>query len=331
MKAKCDIHFVQRRNVIFERARFNRRRQKEGKSVDSRSTHSQSTAYMANSTMRWCETTSSWESETEHSPRNCSEMPTTPCKAPLLKYTQAEAVKKQQPLVRGTPATTTVGAVRGVGRRWNKGYRNDAATPNRKQGCSRCGGSHVHDRAHCPAKDQIFSNCGKRGHFRAVCRSAAKVRGVNTSSEPEKDPENSKDTLLGTVGANSSRDDTWTVTLTLQGKPVTLQFNIGVEVTVIPEKIWREVGQPQLTASDRTLCGPDSRAISTLGMFLGTFTHNNRSMETEVYVVKRLAKPLLGRPIILTLGLVKLVAAVEQQHIALISLPGPRGEYSIEL
>ena len=143
----------------------------------------------------------------------------------------------------------------------------------------------------------------------------------NTSSEPEKDPENSKDTFLGTVGSDSSRDDTWTVTLTLQGKPVTLQLNTWC---VIPEKIWTEVGQPQLTASDRTLRGPDSRAISTLGMFLGTFTHNNRSMETEVYVVKRLAKPLLGRPIILTLGLVKLVAAVEQQHIALISLPGPR-------
>ena len=87
---------------------------------------------------------------------------------------------------------------------------------------------------------------------------------MNTSSEPEKDPENSKDTFLGTVGADSSRDDTWTVTLTLQGKPVTLQLDTGAEVTVIPEKIWREVGQPQLTASDRTLRGPDSLAIPSL-------------------------------------------------------------------
>ena len=242
-----------------------------------------------------------------------------------------------------------VGAVGGVGRgkpnnsRWNKGYRNNAATPSHKQGCSRCGRSHVHDRAHCPAKDQICSNCGKRGHFRAVCRSAAKVGGVNTSSEPEKDPENSKDTFLGTVGADSSRDDTWTVTLTLQGKPVTLQLDTGAEVTVIPEKMWREVGQPQLTASDRTLRGPDSRAIPTLGKFLATFTHNSRSVETEVYVVKRLAKPLLGRPTILDLGLVKLVAAVEQQHqhqhltlkekypSLFQGLGKLKGEYSIEL
>ena len=35
VKAKFDNHFVHRRNVIFERARFNRRRQEEGESVDS--------------------------------------------------------------------------------------------------------------------------------------------------------------------------------------------------------------------------------------------------------------------------------------------------------
>ena len=256
---------------------------------------------MANSTTRWCETASSWESETEHSPRNRGPHPAN------RHYSSTASGGCKEAAAVGA-WDTRYPAVGGVGRgkpnnsRWNKGYRN---TPSHKQGCSRCGRSHVHDRAHCPAKDQICSNCGKRGHFRAVCRSAAKVRGVNTSSEPEKDP---------TVGADSSRDDTWTVTLTLQGKPVTLQLDTGAEVTVIPEKMWREVGQPKLTASHRTLRGPDSRAIPTLGKFLGTFTHNSRSVETEVYVVKRLAKPLLGRPTILDLGLVKLVAAVEQQH-----------------
>ena len=35
VKGKFEEHFVKRRNVIFERAKFNRRRQKEGESVDS--------------------------------------------------------------------------------------------------------------------------------------------------------------------------------------------------------------------------------------------------------------------------------------------------------
>ena len=346
VKAKFDNHFVHRRNVIFERARFNRRRQEEGESVDSFITALYTLAEHCGYGELHDEMV---RDRIVVGIRNGALSEKLQLNADLTQQTaitqvrQAEAVKKQQPLVRGTP-DNPVGTVGGVGRgrpnnsRWNKGYRNTAATPSHKQGCSRCCRSHVHDRAHCPAKDQICSNCGKRGHFRAVCRSAAKVRGVNTSSEPEKDPENSK---LGTVGADSSRDDTWTITLTLQGKPVTLHLDTGAEVTVIPEKMWREVGQPQLTASDRTLRGPDSRAIPTLGKFLGTFTHNSRSVETEVYVVKRLAKPLLGRPTILDLGQVKLVAAVEQQHQHLTlkeqypslfqGLGKLKGEYSIEL
>ena len=320
VKTKFDNHFVQRRNVIFERV--NRRRQEEGESVDSFITALYTLAEHCGYGELHDEMV---RDRIVVGIRNGALSEKLQLNADLALQTaitqvrQAEAVKKQQPLVRGRP-DIPVGAVGGVGRakpnnsRWNKGYRNNAATPSHKQGCSRCGRSHVHDRAHCPAEDQICSNCGKRGHFRAVCRSAARVRGVNTSSEPEKDPENSKDTFLGTVGAESSRDDTWTVTLTLQGKPMTLQLDTGAEVTVIPEKMWREVGQPQLTASDRTLRGPDSRAVPTLGKFVGTFTHNSRSVETEVYVVKGLAKPLLGRPTILDLGPVKLVAAVEQQH-----------------
>ena len=60
-----------------------------------------------------------------------------------------------------------------------------------------------------------------------------------------------------------------------------------------------------------------------------------------MYILKRLAKPLLGRPTILDLGLVKLVAAVEQQHQHLTlkeqypslfqGLGKLKGEYSIEL
>ena len=35
VKGKFDSHFIKRRNVIFERAKFNMRRQEDGESVDS--------------------------------------------------------------------------------------------------------------------------------------------------------------------------------------------------------------------------------------------------------------------------------------------------------
>ena len=44
VKERFDQHFVKKRNVIFERARFNKRKQEEGESVDS---------YITDCTLSW--------------------------------------------------------------------------------------------------------------------------------------------------------------------------------------------------------------------------------------------------------------------------------------
>lgn len=168
----------------------------------------------------------------------------------------------------------------------NKRHRHNGLFAPKQNSCSWCGRTCIHDRVHCPAKDQKCNNCGKLGHFKAVCRSPAKVGGVS-KSEPEEDS-----IFLGAVRPHS--DETWAIELTLQGKLVTLQFNTGAEVTIISDTLWREVGQPKLTQSERTLHGPDACVIPTLGKFCGTFTHNDRRVESEVYVAKRLTKSLLA-------------------------------------
>ena len=79
---------------------------------------------------------------------------------------QSEAVKEQQPLLRGKP-DTPVGAVQRTrgGYKVSRGGRHSPATAaNRTQDrCARCPS---HDRAQCPANDQICNTCHKRGHFR---------------------------------------------------------------------------------------------------------------------------------------------------------------------
>ena len=73
-----------------------------------------------------------------------------------------------------------------------------------------------------------------------MCRSPAKVGGVETS------PDTSENAFLGAVSGEND-NDSCSITLTLEEKPVTLQIDTGAEVTVISEKTWREVGQPELT------------------------------------------------------------------------------------
>ena len=90
--------------------------------------------------------------------------------------------------------------------------------------------------------------------------------------------------FLGAIGAESDRDESWAINLTLQGTPVTLQLNTGAEVTVVSDKMWRDVGQPGLICPDRTLHGPDNHIIPTLGRFAGTFAHRDSQAESDVYI-----------------------------------------------
>ena len=204
-----------------------------------------------------------------------------------------------------------------------------------QQMCTRCGRSPPHNRAVCPARDQTCDKCGKPGHFKAVCRTKTEVGGVAATSQ-ESTSEQKGSSFLGAISDRDTMDDPWAVELTLQGTPVTLHIDTGAEVTVISQKTWGSVGRPELSSTDRTLRGPDSRAIPTLGKFLGTFTHGTRQAEGDVYVVKKLTKSLLRRPAIRNLDLVKIVAAVDRslkaQYPSLFQgLRRIDGDYRIEL
>ena len=128
----------------------------------------------------------------------------------------------------------------------HRGSQNSGATtctqPGSNTACSRCGKYPAHDRQHCPAKDATCHKCNKRGHFQTVCKSAAKVGGVQAHSEPG---DSSHDAFLGMLGEQSAQESNpWAVTLKLQGKSVDLHIDTGAEVTVISEQVWKDIGQP---------------------------------------------------------------------------------------
>ena len=128
--------------------------------------------------------------------------------------------------------------------------------------------------------------------------------------------------------------------LTLQGKPAQLYIDTGAEVTVISERTWKGVGQPSLERPDRTLRGPESTAIATLGKFTGIFGLGGRQAEGDVYVAKGLTRSLLGQQMISNLQLIRRIASIEptselspkKEFPSLFKGLGKlEGEYTIEL
>jgi len=171
VKAKFDRHFVKKHNVIYERARFNMRKQEEGETVDSFITALYALAeHCAYGTLHdemirdrlVVGLRSAALSETlQLAPELTLEKAVTQAR-------QQEAVRLQQSVVRGGTSVkpdTPVGAVsqekphqqtgsrdgdRMNRPRWSRGPR----TPSNNQSsgaCSKCGLTPNHDSAQCPA------------------------------------------------------------------------------------------------------------------------------------------------------------------------------------
>ncbi len=66
-----------------------------------------------------------------------------------------------------------------------------------------------------------------RGHFGVVCRSPAKIAGLETTHDT------SENAFLGAVRGDNDGHNPWVVALTVEGKPVTLHIDTDAEVIVI--------------------------------------------------------------------------------------------------
>ena len=254
----------------------------------------------------------------------------------LTKVRQAEAVKKQQPLMRGEGGDNghPGAAVGGVNRsRQPKKPKQPPKGPTVPpvSSCQWCGKMPSHSRQNCPAKVAVCRKCGKKGYYQRVCKSA-KVGGVHQGSESG----SSSTTFLGNVGEDTPKE--WMVEVKLNGKPVKFLIDTGAEVTVISKHLLKEIPNISIQPSDRTLRGPSQEKLPAEGRFRVQMKIDEREVEQDIYVVSKLHQPLLGRPAIAALELVARVRACQHAIDPFSLFPElfeglgkPEGEYTIQL
>ena len=321
VKEKFASHFVKRKNVIFERAKFNMRKQEDGETVDSFITALYELVEDCNYGLLREEMIRDrlvvGIKDVKLSERLQLDNALTLEKA-IAEARQTETVRQQQPLLRGgTESKSTseapVGAVNKKPATSKPTHNTKPETHGRKQTqrgtCSRCGKYPPHDRQHCTARDAVCHKCGKRGHFQSVCRnrSSVPVRGVQASEQVQ-----SEDNFLGVVTSADTNENLWIVTLQMNNTSVKFHIDTGAEVTVINDSVHEKVGSPSLTQSDQTLRGPSNQSLPVKGKFLAHFQYGGITTEQNCYVVTDLSRPLLGRPTIEQLNLLARVQTVQE-------------------
>ena len=319
MKAKFDGHFVKRRNVIYERARFNQRVQEPGESVDAFITALYGLAEhcgyagLHDEMIRDRILVGLRDAKLSENLQLDSDL--TLEKA-VTKVRQAETVKQQQPLVRGSGGSqvsnrqheTHLGVVT-YKRRWSpprSRQKSDKPLDKGRQGakpshCGWCGKSPPHRKQQCPAKDIVCHKCHKRGHFQSVCRS---VNQLHTESGDSDSSSVQGDAYLGVI-TRGDRNNPWYITVSINDKPVDFEIDTEAEVIVISSEAHHEIGGPTLGAASKTLRGPSNSELPVKGQFTAMLKYK------DLYVVESLHKHLLGRPAIEALNVVTRVLTIE--------------------
>ena len=228
----------------------------------------------------------------------------------------SEAVKKQQVTLRGTPTSidNTIDAVRkgkpqhsrGKARRQSDRPLNAqlSSTPKpntagrKNNNCSRCGKSPLHPKQQCPAREAICHHCSKKGHFKSMCRSRNTIGDISDEGEEL----TFLDTVHSEVAVINGGTKPWTTVIYLNGCATEFKIDTGADVTVIPAIIYEKSRDDPLASPDRILRGPSQHMLSVAGKFVGNLKASNAIVKQEIYVVKGLQRPLLGRPAIESLG-----------------------------
>jgi len=309
--SKFDSFFHVTKNVIFKRARFNRRIQQEGESAE------QYIAALYN-LAESCEY-GTMKSELIRDRLvvgirdiGLSERLQADDKLTLDKAKKAirikEAVHEQQELLQGDTKGNPI-SVDGVRTDHNMLSRKQPSSskPLRKL-CTRCG--RVHDRkAKCPARDAICHRCRRKGHYESQCFSKT-VSAVTSEDSPTEDSFED-DITLTTQQPQSTRyldciattqQKTWTATILVGGKPTLFKLDTGAEVTAVSDNFFRTC-TAQLQKPSQLLYGPGRYPIQVMGQFTVTLQYKDRSSQQTIFVIKGLKTNLLGLPAITALKL----------------------------
>ena len=322
VKTKLEGHFVKRRNIIYERVKFNQRRQEEGESVDSFVTSLHCLAEycgyegLKNEMIRDRIVVGLRDANLS---MRLQMVPDLSLEKAVTLARQSEAVQQQQSVVRGEPeAIDSVDFCKKGGKKVpNKHAQTPPTRPPQKQICSRCGKSPAHSRQKCPANNETCHKCGKKGHYQSMCKTG-KIAHVEVDSD-DKDThvEVETDVFLGTLTIHSltetnNKTNPWEVTLYLNTKPVLFKIDTGADVSVIPETVFKQLQGVTLNPADRRLIGPGQNQLEVLGQFTAKLKHQNSVAEEQIYVVRQLQKSLLGQPGILALDLIAKIHTLQE-------------------
>ena len=293
-------HFVGRTNTIFERARFNRRVQRENEPVIDFIDD----LYKLAQTCQFGELTNELIRDrivvgirNNDLSRKLMQDENLDLNKAVKQAKASEMIKEHQEILKANISFV---------KRDDSTKRRPkfSATQEKEKKCFNCGGK-FHRRQECPARNATCFKCQQKGHFRSVCRSSS-VNYVEDDQEEEY-----SEAFLGIIDSNDPKQK-WKLVVKIGQTAVEFKIDTGADVTVIPTSVYNQSGLDSIISTKKKLFGPGQIELNVVGRLTTTLVNDRTTITDDVYVVNDLKEPLLGRPAIEKFDLFKKINNVTQ-------------------
>ncbi|UYV69107.1 K02A2.6-like [Cordylochernes scorpioides] len=305
-----DSHFCVRKNIIYERAKFNSRIQEDREPVDEFIT---SLYKLADS----CEFEGLHEQlirdrivvgvrDKALSERMQLDSELTLEKAVKM-VRQQEAVRQQQVDLQRPSTSQEVNQVKFNSKKQSPKQQQQPSRKKEKSAktrsrCPKCGGFTHREGQACRAEGQKCNLCSKTGHFANCCPDKqAKTADVKAVSELDEEIGFLLEVSAVEDSSNLDNDEDecrrrWTAEIQVNGKKVKFKLDSQADVTCVPLCLFKKIlGQQRLVKSDINLRAAEFSELQTVGMFISTLRNGSYEIKEKIYVIRRLSEPLLSR------------------------------------
>ncbi|UYV75322.1 hypothetical protein LAZ67_12003488 [Cordylochernes scorpioides] len=305
-----DSHFCVRKNIIYERAKFNSRIQEDREPVDEFIT---SLYKLADS----CEFEGLHEQlirdrivvgvrDKALSERMQLDSELTLEKAVKL-VRQQEAVRQQQVDLQRPSTSQKVNQVKFNSKKQSPKQQQQPSRKKEKSAktrsrCPKCGGFNHREGQACRAEGQSCNLCSKTGHFANCCPDKqAKTAEVKAVSELDEEIGFLLEVSAVEDSSNLDNDEDecrrrWTAEIQVNGKKVKFKLDSQADVTCVPLCLFKKImGQQRLVESDINIRAAEFSELQTVGMFISTLRNGIYEIKEKIYVIRRLSEPLLSR------------------------------------
>lgn len=233
------------------------------------------------------------------------------------KIMQSEAVQAQNKDIRGATSKTDGDEVSRVYRKHNKTRQSGKKTMHVKvkeyPQCNRCGAKPSHELKQCPALQARCRKCQSKGHYADYCKTKV-VRELEVSESDSDSALYDYAEIVKVGEITKSHTEPWRIELDISNQRVTFKLDTGADESILTLDQYNKLKQkPDIVETKDKLYAVGRSKLDTVGVAHVSVVYKQKLETIKIYIVANAKENLLGRPSINKLNLIKWIDSIEMQ------------------